>query len=386
MEYKLCGRITADEAEKLDKELSDVMPDTIDASDLTYISSAGLRALLSLSRKKEEKIRVENVSPDVYGIFESTGFTKLFDISKALREVSAKGLKLLGKGYCASVYRLDSERIIKVYDAPRHAHDLGVVEKEYEISRKVFLLGLPSTISYEVVLCDGYYAGIYELVEGDTLGNTLYEKPDLMEEYTRKMAGIGRMMNSIAIDDADLGDATFILTRRRERIIPYLTEEELNNVDALIAAIPDKGMLVHGDFHIENVMVQKGELVLIDVGGMSHGHPILDLLCMYMKATEPAYLETKLDFDTCKKMWEIYIDEYFKGRLTDTLRRDLEEILSLFADLFMLPAYCTQATIDSNKAAEAKEKIRQRLDRIMACTPERLTKLLEAVDALYDQA
>ncbi|MCR5302673.1 MAG: STAS domain-containing protein [Lachnospiraceae bacterium] len=177
MEYRLSGRITSNDAQKTEEELLELLPDVIDAAQLSYISSAGLRALLKLSQNKTDRVVIKNVRPDVYDIFESTGFTEIFSIEKQLREVSAKGCKLIGKGYCASVYRLDGERVIKVYDAPRHSGDLSAVQREYEISKKVFLSGLPSIIGFEVVVCDGYYAGIYELVDGDTMGNTIYAFP-----------------------------------------------------------------------------------------------------------------------------------------------------------------------------------------------------------------
>ncbi|MCR5302672.1 MAG: phosphotransferase [Lachnospiraceae bacterium] len=197
------------------------------------------------------------------------------------------------------------------------------------------------------------------------------------------MADIGRKMNGIAADDMGLGPATVILTRRRSRLLPHLTDSELAMVDDLIAAIPDKGLMVHGDYHIENVMVQKGDLVLIDVGGMSCGHPVLDLLCLYMKTTEPRYLETRLSMDDCKKIWEIYLDEYFAGKLTADHRSDIEKILSVLADIFMLPAHCTVASTQPEKAKEAKECIKNRLGRISAVSPEQLKDLFRSVDVLY---
>ena len=52
---------------------------SIDAGELCYISSAGLRVLLKLCQKQKH-VEVMNVSPEVYDILEVTGFTDLLDV------------------------------------------------------------------------------------------------------------------------------------------------------------------------------------------------------------------------------------------------------------------------------------------------------------------
>ena len=53
-----------------------------DAEDLTYISSAGLRIIIKVV-KREQSVSVINVCPEVYEIFEVSGFTKFIRIEKA---------------------------------------------------------------------------------------------------------------------------------------------------------------------------------------------------------------------------------------------------------------------------------------------------------------
>lgn len=53
----------------------------LDAEDLTYTSSAGLRIILKLA-KREKNISVINVTPQVYEIFNVSGFTNFISIEK----------------------------------------------------------------------------------------------------------------------------------------------------------------------------------------------------------------------------------------------------------------------------------------------------------------
>ena len=84
---------------------------TCDASQLEYISSSGLRILLSLA-KRYKGFRVVNVIPQVYGVLETTGFTKIMTVERALRRLSVKGCQLIGIGGVGEVYRLDGDTII----------------------------------------------------------------------------------------------------------------------------------------------------------------------------------------------------------------------------------------------------------------------------------
>ena len=77
--------ITAPTLEKLiNEELDGVSALTLDMNALEYISSAGLRVLLS-SQKKMNKIgsmKLIGVSEGVMEVFEMTGFTDILSIEK----------------------------------------------------------------------------------------------------------------------------------------------------------------------------------------------------------------------------------------------------------------------------------------------------------------
>ena len=51
---------------------------------MEYISSAGLRIILRLIKSKRS-VKMINVSPEVYEVFEVTGFTEMMTVEKAFR-------------------------------------------------------------------------------------------------------------------------------------------------------------------------------------------------------------------------------------------------------------------------------------------------------------
>ena len=67
---------------KMNKDVVEIRELTFDLGSLEYISSAGLRVLLSLQKtmKKQGLMLVKNVSEEVQEIFEVTGFSDIFTI------------------------------------------------------------------------------------------------------------------------------------------------------------------------------------------------------------------------------------------------------------------------------------------------------------------
>lgn len=84
----LKGRLDTVTAPKLEEELRPEFPGIkkliFDLTDLTYISSAGLRVLLSSQKimNKQGEMIVRGANEDVMDIFEITGFTDILNIEK----------------------------------------------------------------------------------------------------------------------------------------------------------------------------------------------------------------------------------------------------------------------------------------------------------------
>ena len=80
------GRIDSGNVPEIESMISEILdqgiPESIviDLDKLDYISSAGLRVILKLKKKVADIVLI-NASPEVYDIFEMTGFSQMMDIS-----------------------------------------------------------------------------------------------------------------------------------------------------------------------------------------------------------------------------------------------------------------------------------------------------------------
>ena len=83
---KLVGRLDTTTAPALDKTINEDIADTknlvLDLNELEYISSAGLRVLLSAQKKMQKigSMKVTNVCEAVMEVFEMTGFADILVI------------------------------------------------------------------------------------------------------------------------------------------------------------------------------------------------------------------------------------------------------------------------------------------------------------------
>ena len=85
----LRGRIDASNIAVTESDIREILVGytgydaVLDASKLEYISSAGLRIIMKISRIVDNKLRIINCTDEVYEIFSMTGFTAILDVNKA---------------------------------------------------------------------------------------------------------------------------------------------------------------------------------------------------------------------------------------------------------------------------------------------------------------
>ena len=185
---RLLGRIDADTSGSLASAIENAGMGsvTLDMTECVYISSAGLRVLLVAHRKLARKghfLSLVNVSRLTFSVFEVTGLDQILRVNRAPRPISLDGAELLSTGVCGDCYRLDAETVVKLY---RQGVDPGVAEKEKKIAKAAFLLGVPTALSYDVVVCDGRSGVVYEMIDAALFSAIIKDDPDNTPQYGRR--------------------------------------------------------------------------------------------------------------------------------------------------------------------------------------------------------
>ena len=342
------GRIDSNNAAETEEQITGLVsrnPDgskvIIDAENLEYISSAGLRVLLKIRKQLNKPLPVINVSNGVYDVFSVTGFTELLDVRKKLREVSVEGCELLGEGANGKVYRLTKDEMIKVF---KYGVTLDSIEAEREASRKAFLLGVPCAIAFDTVKCGDSYGTIYETLNAGTLSERIMENHERLPGFAKSSALLLKQLHSIEVPEGQMPKASRLLHNTIDKITPYFSAEEIEKMHALYNTIPEKNHFVHNDYHPKNIMESNGELMLIDLGDAGMGNPVIDLIHDYFvmntvgregrNVSDDDIGFVGITYRDMREFWKIFIDTYCGGDKEKVER--LEERLNPFARLMYL--------------------------------------------------
>ena len=347
----------------------------IDAGGLTYISSAGLRILLRL-KKAIDDISVVNVSPEVYDIFEVTGFTEMLDIHKAFRQLSVEGCEIIGEGANGIVYRYDEDTIVKVF---KNTDALPEIERERELARTAFVLGVPTAISYDIVQVEGgLYGTVFELLNADSYLHLLKEGNKTVDEIAEMSAELLKVVHATELKKGVLPDRKEISMKRMSLIKEkgVMPADEFERLNALVSKIPADTHMLHGDFHVKNVMIQNGESLLIDMDTLCVGNPVYEFAGMYLPYIGFAQIDPEdpvrffgLKPEVTEELYYKIMKFYYADK-PEELDKALKKAIVLACARMMY--YC----------AVMKHVTEQNRDAIIAMCRDNFNKLLPELDDL----
>ena len=280
---KLAGRIDTSNAseweQKIMQQLSAETENDFDASELEYISSAGLRVLMKVRKKSAYEMRIFDVSPEVFDIFDMTGFTELFKVEKRLRELSVNGCEIIGKGFYGTVYRIDPETIVKVYNAP---DSIPMIQNEQRLAKRAFVKGVPTAISYDIVKVGDSYGSVFELLKASSFNDHLIKGTDDFDDLMKKYVDFLKVVHSVEMDAGTIPMARDTFIGYLDVITDYITPEQHDRLKEMLSAVPDDLHMIHGDFQMKNVLLVDDEPMLIDMDTLATGQPIFDLQALYV--------------------------------------------------------------------------------------------------------
>ena len=347
---------------------------TIDCATLKYVSSAGLRVILRLKKAVAETCLI-NVSPEVYDILDMTGFTEMMSVQKAYRIISVEGCEVIGQGANGKVYRIDPDTIVKVYLDP---DSIGEIRRERELARTAFVLGIPTAIPYDVVRIEGGgYGSVFEMLNADSFAKLLIKGEKTVDEIAEMSVELLKSIHATKVDPETMPDMKAVAMGWAEFLKDYLPDDQWNKLCALIKAVPDDDHMLHGDYHLKNVMYQNGESILIDMDTLCHGHPIFELACMRNAYVGYSSVDRSvvqdflgIPYDTAFVLWHKILKLYL-GTEDEAVLTDVENKAELVGVTRMMRRCIRRMGLDTEDGRA-----------FLAFCKKRFTELLPVIDTL----
>lgn len=372
------GHIDSSNAPDVEKQAFEIIDNNksvgtvIDAENLEYISSAGLRVILKI-RKREPKLKMVNVSSEVYEILDMTGFAEMMNVEKAYRKLSVDGCEKLGEDSNGIVYRYDPEIVVKVY---KKSDALDEIRRERELARKALILGIPTAIPFDIVKVGDKYASVFELLNAKSFSKLIKAEPENTDYYVGLFVELLKQIHSTEVNPEDMPDMKETALGWADFLKDYLPENEAKKLYDLVDAVPDRHTMIHGDYHTNNVEMQNGEVLLIDMDTLSYGHPVFELASMFLGFVAFGELDHDitvkfmgLPYETTKYIW--------KKAITLYLNTDNEDKVKEVEEKAQVIGYARLLRRTIRREADTEHGKKQ-----IALCKERLSDLLKRTDSL----
>ena len=365
------GRVDASNAADVETEINNIrkanqgMHTVLDADKLEYISSAGLRIMLRL-RKEEPKLAIINVSPDVYSVFEMTGFTEMMTVEKTYPRINVDGCEFIAKGANGAVYRYDNETIVKQYF---NRDALPEIMQERENSRRAFVLGVNTAIPYGIVRIGEGYGSLTELLNATSVTKLIRANPDDLSQSVAYYIDAIKEVHAIETQPGDLPDFKKWVLEWVDFLENYLDDAHAKKMRTLIESIPDSKFIIHGDYHTNNVMVQNGEPILIDMDTLAVGHPVLELGSMFNAFVGFGEVDREgsesffgFNTETAHRFWYLSLARYL-GTDDKNAIVDAENKAKIIGYMRLLRR-CLRRDADEKAVNHYKAKLTETLDKV----------------------
>ena len=372
------GRIDASNAAAAEEKIFVIKKENpgkhvvVDADKLEYISSAGLRVILKL-RKEEPKLAIINVAADVYEVFDMTGFTDMVTVEKAYKRMSVEGCEFIAKGANGAVYRYNDETILKTYFAK---DALPEIRQERENARRAFVLGINTAIPYGIVRVGDGYGTVTELLNATSVTKLIRANSEDMTQAAKYYIDMLKNIHSTQVEDGEVPDMKETALAWADFVAEHIPEDQGKKLRALVEAVPKQNTLMHGDYHTNNVMVQNGEPLLIDMDTLCMGHPVFELGSMFNAFVGYSELDHQnmmdffgYSFETAGRFWDLALKMYL-GTEDEAVCRSVAEKAMIIGYTRMLRRSVRRPhEADSPaKIARCKEMLAQLLSRVDTLT------------------
>lgn len=290
---------------------------------------------------------------------------------KKYKEYSLEGCQLIGRGNKGDVYRYNDELIIKVYNENNTFKD---IENEEKLAKAAFFAGIPTAISYGIVLVGKKYASVYELIDSSDVSGLIANNPTSVNYYADMMAELAKRIHKINGENVGVPDLYIDMYNMVNNGLNKVDEATARQVIKLIDELPRVKTLVHGDFHTGNVIVQRNEPVLIDMDWLSINHPIIEISGIYLFYVAFGELDKSVvenfmhfSYDIAKQFYLEFMKCYLE---TDDMNRikEVEDKAAILAYVRLIARLYKKGDALSDKSRQERdyyvERIKEKLKTV----------------------
>lgn len=189
----------------------------------------------------------------------------------------------------AEVYEWGHDKALKLY---HKWFSNEWVEYEAKIGRIVHEAGVSSPAVFDTIDVDGRKGVLFQKIFGKPMLKQIEAEPWKLYYFAQQIAGFHIKIHKCSADNlpsqkerfaVSIGRSQRILGDRKRRILDY------------IESLPDGESVCHGDFHFNNIIVSRNDLIAVDWTNAYKGNPLGDVARTCMMISSPAASQRHFD-------------------------------------------------------------------------------------------
>ncbi len=241
------------------------------------------------------------------------------------REISIDGCPEIGRGAHGIVYQTAPDMLVKVYNENT---PMSSIQREKKLARWAFVKGIPTAIPFDIVRVGDRYGIVFEHLVAKSSADYIRESPEHFERFLKQSVVLMKQIHAIVAEPGELPDMKQQTLSWLPKVQPFVPENLFAKLSAFVNGIPDRNTIIHADFHMNNILICGGELMLIDMDTLSTGDPIFELATVFVSYRQFPSIEPKaaymlgIDVETaakiCDRIFELYLDEANEEMLCNT--------------------------------------------------------------------
>jgi uncharacterized protein (TIGR02172 family) len=242
------------------------------------------------------------------------------------RQIRVDGCEIVGRGAHGIVYKIAPDEVVKVY---REDVPLERIKAEKNRARRALILGVPTAISFDIVKVGDHYGAVYELLDAESTEKYINSSRDHLERFIEMSTELLKVIHAIDVSTDDLADMKADHLKWIGNVADLIGADTAEKIRDTVLEVPDSRKLLHGDFHMKNIIICRGEPMLIDMGEVSYGHPMTDLGHSYsamVKLIGDYKQLIGLPQEMANDVWHRMIRYYFEGEPQDVIDHRIEQI------------------------------------------------------------
>ncbi len=189
-------------------------------------------------------------------------------------------MKLIAKGNTAEIYEYGDNLICKLF-YPQYPTEY--IEHEFHNATIAWKLGIRTPKAHKFIMVGERQGIIYDQIVGEVLSGRFVELNEpAYDEWIDKFVDFHKQLMRYSIDDA-ISYKDFLKMFAAD-------EDTITKIDALA----EGNCFIHGDFHLENVILnESGQLVIIDMMNVCKGTRLYDIARTYFLLSYDENIQSK---------------------------------------------------------------------------------------------